>query len=86
MAKKKTPSPRVIAAKLLVNVCEGPYFRSAGEMGEIADTKVSEEKREKVIQHLNKLTEKFQKQIKKIIANFENPPPRKQKAAAPLAE
>ena len=80
MAKKRTPSPRVIAAMLLEHVCEGPYFRSAGEMGEMCSTKVSEAKRDKVIQQLDKLTEAFTKRIKRIIENFEKPPPRKQKA------
>lgn len=79
-AKKRTPSPRVIAAKMLEHACEGAYFRSAGEMSEACETKVSEAKRDKVIQQIDKLTEAFTKRIKRIIDNFENPPPRKQKA------
>lgn len=74
---KRTPSPRVIAAKLLANVFEPCYFATTEHMGYVADTKVSDAKREKVILQLDKFTTQFRARIRKILDNFEKPPPRK---------
>lgn len=79
MNKRRIPSPRVMAATLIKSALEGPYFRSAGELTELFDTKVSDAKREKVIAQVEILSKKFEARLKKIIDNFEKPPPRKPK-------
>lgn len=77
--KKRTPSPRVIAAMLLEHIFEGAYFKSAAEMSDVADSKVSDAKRELVIKQLDKMTKKFEDRVKKIVSDFKTPPPRKPK-------
>lgn len=80
---KRTPSPRVIAAKLLKDVFNGPYQMGTGMMSYAADTKVSDDKRTKVIEQLDKLVKPLRAKIAKILDNFDKPPPRKKPNARP---
>lgn len=81
-AKKRTPSPRYIAARLLTNVTEAPFFRTKEEISELVESKVSDEKRDKVMKQVEKLTASFNARVKKIIDNFERPPVRRRKPPA----
>lgn len=78
-SKKRTPSPRVMAAKLLYECLEGPYFRSPDDLTELFGTKVSDAKRTKVVAALDKLSDKFRERMRLIVRRFEQPPPRKPK-------
>jgi hypothetical protein len=81
MAKKRTPSPRFIAAKLLRNIFEPAYFKSASELSLLVESKISEEKREKVMVQLDKFTNKFSERIRRVLDLYEKPPPRRQKGS-----
>lgn len=83
MGNKRTPSPRYLAAKLLENFDNPPFFRTAAEMTELFETKVSEAKRDKILKAVETLTAPLKQRLKKIIDRFESPPPRRPKQEKP---
>ena len=81
--KRRLPSPRVMAAKILMDSLEGPFFRSAEDLSNLFDTKVSDAKREKYIREVEKLCRRFRDRMAAIVRRFEQPPPRKPKETKP---
>ncbi len=72
----KTPSPRVIAAKYVLDRLDTGTDTNFSSMGltQLAESRVSDAKVEKVQTQLDKLSDKFRIRLRKIVDKFENPP------------
>lgn len=78
VTKKKTPSPRVVAAMAVLARLNEPL--DPANLSEIADSRVNDAKSEKVRTHMDKLVGKLKQRLEKIVEKFHNPPPSTRKA------
>lgn len=76
--KKKTPSPRVVAAMTVLSRLNEPLDPAL--LSEIADSRISDAKSEKVREQIEKLVGKLKARLEKIVDKFHNPAPSTRKA------
>lgn len=69
--KKKTPSPKVIASYVLREVLTNVKNFTAEEMQSLVASRVSEEKRDKVFDQVEKITLKFRQRLEGTISKFD---------------
>lgn len=76
----KTPSPKVIAAYVLREIVTNARQNfSAEDMATLVSSRVSPEKRAKVLDQFQKLVGKIEERAEKTIGKFENPAPKPKK-------
>lgn len=74
----KTPSPKVVACYVLREVLTNAKSNfTAEDMTSLVSSRVSPEKRAKVIAQFEKLVAKLEERADKAIGKFENPAPKK---------
>lgn len=85
---KKTPSPKVIASYMIREMFANVGNFTAENLASLVSSRVSEEKREKVMDQFKKVTLKFAERIAKTIEKHETPPKKSKadKAAAKAAK
>ena len=71
---KKTPSPKVIASYVLREVLADAKNFSAEDMKMLVDSRISDEKREKVLAQAEKIALKFRQRLEGTIHKFEGKP------------
>lgn len=71
---KKTPSPKVIASYVLREILSRVENFTAEDMKSLVDSRVSDEKRDKVLAQAEKITLKFRQRLEGTIGKFEGKP------------
>lgn len=79
----KTPSPKVIASYVIREMFSNVGNFSAEDMKNLVDSRVSDDKREKVLEQFKKITLKFKERIQKTIDKFEGKTTASTKKAKP---
>lgn len=79
----KTPSPKVIATKLLLKQLTeiDPLDVTPEALTELASSRVNEAKADKVMEQVEKITKKFVERLEKVMEKFEDTPKGKGKPA-----
>lgn len=76
MAKKRTPTPKYMASRMLLRAFLALENTPREDMADLFGSAVSDKKREKVAAQLNKIVKTVRGRAEKAIASFENPKPR----------
>lgn len=93
--KKKTPSPKVLAAKWVLNTVRTaapdgplgvPYAELAAKLSALYSSRVNPAKADKVILQAEKLLAPFVKRLTKIVENFEKGKPDAEDTSEPDSE
>lgn len=77
----KTPSPKVIASYMIREMFSNKGNFTTEDLSSLVDSRVSPEKRDKVMTQFDKVVDKFRQRIEKTINKFEAPPVPKEKVS-----
>lgn len=76
MAKKRTPTPKYMASRMLLRAFLALENTPREDMANLFGCKVSEKKQGKVADQVTKMVKTLRGRAEKAIASFENPKPR----------
>lgn len=79
--KKKTPSPKVIAAYMIREMFANVGNFKAEDLTSLVGSRVKEDKRTKVMAQFDKITAKLKARMDGVIGKHENPAPKGAKPA-----
>ncbi len=76
MAKKRTPTPKFMASRMLLRAILAAANTTREDMADLFGSAVSEKKRDKVADQVGKMAKALRGRCEKAVASFENPKPR----------